>query len=158
ANVDKEMATVIAENIGVNPPSKGNVPVTKSSPTLSLANQPHYAYTQKVGILIGNGFKGEEVKSVINTLKEYGVFMDVISEKLGSVTEDDDKEIKVDMGYVSTYAVLYDSLYVVGGRGDAYAKLHQDIMHFVNSAYKHYKPIGVATTGENYIQISEKNN
>src|SRR5690625_5070508 len=57
ANVDKEMATVIAENIGVNPPSKGNVPVTKSSPTLSLANQPHYAYTQKVGILIGNGFK-----------------------------------------------------------------------------------------------------
>src|SRR5699024_12436667 len=53
---------------------------------------------------------------------------------------------------------IYDSLYVVGGRGDAYAKLHQDIMHFVNSAYKHYKPIGVATTGENYIQTSEKNN
>src|SRR5699024_12688712 len=70
ANVEKEMATVIAENIGVNPPSKGNVPVTKSSPTLSLANQPHYAYTQKVGSLIGNGCNGEKVKSVINTRKE----------------------------------------------------------------------------------------
>src|SRR5699024_1638126 len=70
----------------------------------------------------------------------------------------DGTEIKVDKGFVSTYPVLYDSLYVVGGRGDAYAKLDQDIMHFVNSAYKHYKPIGVATTGENYIQTSEKNN
>src|SRR5699024_3154654 len=158
ANVDKEMATVIAKNIGVNPPTKGNVPVTESSPSLSMANTPHYAYTQKVGILIGDGFNGEEVKSVINTLKEYGVFMDVISEKLGTVTGDDGTEIKVDKGFVSTYPVMYDSLYVVGGRGDAYAKLDQDIMHFVNSAYKHYKPIGVATTGENYIQTSEKNN
>src|SRR5699024_1457554 len=58
AEVDKEKATGIGGNIGVNPPSKGKVPVTKSAPTLSLGNQQRYAYRQKVGILIGNGFKG----------------------------------------------------------------------------------------------------
>src|SRR5699024_11131490 len=114
--------------------------------------------TQKVGQLIGDGYKGEEVKSVINTLKEYGVLMDLISEKLDTVTGEDGTEIKVDKGFVTTYRVLYDSLNVVVRRGDAYANIHQDIMHFVNSAYKHYKTIRVATTGENYIQTSEKNN
>jgi len=157
ANVDKGMATAIAENIDVNPPSKGNVPVTKSSSALSLANQPHYAYTQKVGILIGNGFNGKEVKSVINTLKEYGVFMDVISENLGTVKGTDGIEIEVTDTFVSTYSVLYDSFYVIGGESKN-PKLHQDIMEYVNNAYKHYKPIGVATTGESYIQSSEYNN
>jgi len=34
----------------------------------------------------------------------------------------------------------------------------QDVMDFVNVAYKHYKPIGVATTGKNFMQTTENNN
>ncbi len=33
-----------------------------------------------------------------------------------------------------------------------------DISEFVHNAYKHYKPIGVATTGQPYIQAFENNN
>lgn len=157
-NVDTGMATAIAESIGVNPPKGTHVSVTESSPALSEVNTPHYAYTQKVAVLIGNGFNGEEVNRAVRTLKEAGVFVEVVSEHLGTVTGSDGTKLKVDNIFVSTYPVLYDSIYVVGGRAKNEAKFKQNILDFVNEAYKHYKPIGVATTGESFIHTSEQNN
>src|SRR5699024_3122304 len=158
ANVDKAMATAIAENIGVNPPKGSHVPVTASSPVLSEANTPHYAYTQKVGILISDGFNGAEVRHVMDILKQNGVFIDVISENLGAVTGSDGTTIEVNKTFVATYPVLYDSIYVVGGKVEHDAAFKQNVMHFVSQAYKYYKPIGIATTGEPFIKISEQNN
>lgn len=158
ANVDKGMACAIAKNIDVNPPKKSHVSVTKSSPALSEANTPHYAYTQKVAVLIGNGFNGKEVMNVLNQLQQYGVFIDIVSENLGPVIGFDGIKIEVNKTFVSTYPVLFDSLYVVGGSSEKEAKLNQDIMVFLDEAYKHYKPIGIATTGKSYLKTSEHNN
>ncbi|PAV27865.1 catalase HPII [Virgibacillus profundi] len=158
ANVDKEMATIIAGSIGVNPPTGSNVPVTKSSPALSLTNTPHYAYSQKVAVLIGNGFNGEEVTNALKVLQQYGVFIEIVSEKLGTVVGEDGTKIEVDKIFVSTYPVLYDSIYIVGGSTENEAKFHQSIMNFLNEAYKHYKPIGIASTGQSYIKKSPNNN
>lgn len=158
AHVDREMACIIADNIGVDRPQATNVPVTKSSPAISEANTPHYAYTQKVGVLIENGFNSEEVRNTLDTLKQYGVFIDIISEKLGHVTGSDGTKLKVDGTFTTKYPVLYDSIYVVGGRADNQARFNQDLMEFIYEQYKHYKPIGVATTGQRYLQPSENNN
>ena len=157
-NVDKEMACQIADHIGVDRPKGTNVPVSESSPVLSEANTEYYAYTQKVAVLIGNGFNGEEVRHTLNTLEKYGVFIEVVSEKLGAVTGNDGTKIDVDNIFVSTYPVLYDSLYVVGGEVDEQEKFNENILTFIESAYKHYKPIGVATTGEKYFHESDINN
>ncbi|WP_164668738.1 catalase [Virgibacillus doumboii] len=158
ANVDRDMACQIAENIGVDPPTGSQVPVSASSPALSTATTPHYAYTQNVAVLIGNGFNGEEVRHTLNVLKKYGVFVNVLSENLGTVVGDDGTRIEVDKPFVSTYPVLFDSIYVVGGRTDNQAKFHQDLMHFIREQYKHYKPIGVATTAMSYFKSIEENN
>lgn len=157
-NVDTGMATAIAKSIGVNPPKGPHVQVEASSPTLSEKNTPHYAYTQKVAVLIGDGFNGNEVNRTLQILNEYGVFVEVVSENLGTVTGADETKIKVNKIFVSTYPVLYDSIYVVGGKAKNQVKFNQDVMHFVNEAYKHYKPIGVATTGQSYIRKSQENN
>lgn len=158
ANVDKEMACIIADNIGVDRPKGSHVPESKSSPALSMANTPHYAYTQKVGLLIGNGFKGKEVNNVLNFLKSFGVFIDIISEKLGTITGDDGTELTVDETFKTKYPVLYDSYYIVGGSADNQAHFNQNIIEFYESAYKYYKPIGIATTGQSYIKLSQNNN
>ncbi|MED4474840.1 MULTISPECIES: catalase [Bacillaceae] len=157
-NVDKEMACIVADNIGVERPSGSNVPVSTSYASLSQYNTPSYAYTQKVGVLIGNGFNGKEVTNVLNYLQQNGVFIDIISETLGKVTGSDGTTIKVNKTFLTTSPYLFDSLYVVGGSAKNEAKFLQDIMDFVSNAYKHYKPIGVASTGQSYIQTSKENN
>ena len=158
ANVDKGIATKIAEEIGVRPPTGNHVAVTASSPAISQANTPHYAYTQKVGILIGDGFNTDEVRRVTNLFEKYGVFFDVISDTLNPVVGSDGTRMRVERTFLTTYPVLYDSLYVVGGTADNQGKFNQDIIHFVNEAYRHYKPIGVASSASAYVQATENNN
>lgn len=104
---------------------------------------------------IGNGFDGREVKAVIDALKQNQVFYDIISEKLGPVNGADGTVLKANKTFIVTAPPMYDSLYIVGGNAENQAKFDHDIMHFVNMAYNHFKPIGIATTGQPYFQTSE---
>lgn len=158
ANVDQGLGSVLAEKLGVNPPQTNHVPVETSYPSLSQLNTPHLAATQKVGVLIGNGFHGKEVKNTLYVLQKNGVFMDIISEELGMVTGADGTQIEVNETFLTKYSVLYDALYVVGGKTSNQAKFEADINEFITMAYKNYKPIGVATTANNYIKASSENN
>lgn len=158
ANVDKEMALAIADNIGVNPPEGSHVSVDKSSPTLSQENTIFSAYTQKVGVLIDDGFNGEEVSNVLDTLQQNGIFVEIISAKLGNVKAEDGTEIKVNKTFLTSNPVLFDSIYVVDGSTENEKMLNQDIMTFLNEAYKQYKPIGMATTAQSYMQETKEKN
>lgn len=157
ANVDKEMAIAIAENIGVNPPEGSHVSVEKSSPTLSMANTTFSAKTQKVGVLIGDSFNGEEVNNVLHTLQQNGIIAEIISAKLGNVVADG-TEIKVDKTFLTSDPVLFDSIYVADSSNENQTMLNQDIIAFINEAYKQYKPIGIAATAQSYIQEAKENN
>ncbi|WP_042149002.1 catalase [Paucisalibacillus sp. EB02] len=158
ANVDKELATIVADNIGVNPPSGSHVPVSISYPSLSQFNTPRYAVTQKVGVLVGNGFNGREVTSVLTALQQQGIFVVVISEKLGTVTGSDGTKLKVNDIFLTLSPYLVDSLYIVGGSASNQERFNSDVTNFIHEAYKQYKPIGVATTGQSFIQTSNNNN
>ncbi|WP_100011153.1 catalase [Lentibacillus sediminis] len=157
--VDKEMACIIADNIGVDRPEGSNVPVSTSYPSLSqYKNNPNYAYTQKVGVLVGDGFNSNEVTNVLNYLQQRGVIIVIISEKLGRVTGSDGTKLKVDATFLTQSPYLVDSLYVVGGSSKNQNKFKQDVSEYVRVAYTHYKPIGIAESGEPYINKSNKNN
>ncbi|MBN6205278.1 catalase, partial [Ralstonia pickettii] len=156
--VDKEMANIVADNIGVNRPSGTNVPVSTKYASLSQASTPKYAYTQKVGVLIGDGFNGNEVTNTLNVLKQNGVFVSIISERLGTVTGSDGTTIKVDKTFLTSSPYLVDSIYVVGGSSNNQRKFNSDVTEFVHVAYQHYKPIGVASTAQSFVQSSAGNN
>lgn len=150
-NVDRDMACQIADNIGVAQPEGTHVDVFEQSPVLSEANAASSPYTQKVGILITDGFDEKEVIETMEYLKGEGVFFDVISDSLGMVTGNDGTEVKVNKGFVSTYAVLYDALYVAGGT-DSGVKFDTGVIDFVDETYKYYKPIGVGISGMEYFE------
>ncbi|HZK01953.1 MAG TPA: catalase, partial [Anaerovoracaceae bacterium] len=158
ANVDKGMSDTIADNIGVERSDNTNVPISTCYPSLSMANTPHYAYTQKLAVLVGEGFKGEEVRRVLNTLQSKGVFVEIVSHRLGTLTGDDGTQLKVDETFLTKYPVLFDSIYIVGGKAENQEQFDQNLMEFYYEAYKHFKPIGVATTGERYVKKSPDNN
>lgn len=149
--VDKGLATEIANYVGVNPPSGTNVDVSESSPALSQANTNHFPFSVKVGVLIGNGFDGEEVKNVVEMFQQYGVFYDFVGKKLGVITGEDGTLIEVNETFITTDPTLFDALYVVGGTAENQEKFNEHILSYVEEAYKHYKPIGVATTEEDFV-------
>ncbi len=157
-NVDKEMANIVADNIGVNRPSGTNVPVSTQYPSLSQASTPKYAYSQKVGVLITNGFDTNAVKETLDVLEKYGVFVVIISETLGTVTGSDGTQLKVNETFLTTSPYLMDSLYVVGGTPKNPDKFNYDMNEYITVAYKHYKPIGVAASGQQYLQQTGQNN
>src|SRR5699024_4326832 len=152
-NVDQELANTVADNIGVKRPSGSHVNVSESYPSLSQEqNAIPNAYTQKVGVLIANGFDDKEVTNVMNTLEQQGAFVEVVSETLQDVTGTDGTKLKVNKTFITTSPYLLDSLYVVGGTAKNEAKFTYDMNHFIKVAYDHYKPIGVATSAEQYFQ------
>lgn len=153
-NVDKEMATTIADNIGVNKPTGEQSSVTAVSPALSQANTNRFPYSLKVGVVIGNGFNDVEVKSTIEILSSYGVWVDTIGEKLGMVKGENGLEIMVSQTFSTTAPVLFDSLYIVGGEAINQAKFNADTVYYINESFKHYKPIGIASTGASLFKTS----
>lgn len=144
---------IIADNIGVDHPSGSHVPVSTSYPSLSQFNTPSSAQTLKAGVLIGNSFNEQEVTNALDRLKQNGAFTEIISEMLGTVIGADGTTIEVGHTFLTTSPYLLDSLYVVGGSSKNEAKFHQDVMYFTKVAYKHYKPIGVASTTQSQFQV-----
>lgn len=155
AHVDREMATLIAEGVGVNPPTGEQSPVTASSPALSQANTIHVPQTLRVGVLIGNDFNGVEVKAAVRTFRNYGITVDIVGERLGLVRGADGLKVMTNATFLTTDPVLFDALYVVGGTADNQAKFNYDIEYFIDEAFKHFKPIGFATTGLPFFEASD---
>ncbi|MCG3089505.1 catalase [Sporosarcina cyprini] len=153
--VDEELARRLADAVGVKQPTGQQVNVSASSPALSQENTPKYAYSLKTGILIGNDFNGAEVKAVVKELLKYGVVVDIISEKLGTVKGADGVEAVVNATFTTASPVLLDSIYVVGGKSDDQQSFDRHIIDYINETYRHYKPIGVASTGMELFEESD---
>lgn len=151
SNVDLELATAFAKNIGATPPSKGGSNVTKSSPALSQANTTKIPATRKVGVILNNGFKDAELKDILHGLQAKSIVYEVVSEKLGVVTGENGEDLKVDHTFVTTHSVLYDALYIVGGSGESKV-FHKNTTDFLNEAFKHYKPIGATHDGKKWLK------
>src|SRR5699024_11371773 len=75
-------------------PEGQNVDTKESSPILSESNMPSSPYSQKVGILLKDGFSSKELTDTMKFLTEKGVFIEVISDKLGILKGDDETEIR----------------------------------------------------------------
>ncbi|MEI3604968.1 catalase [Pseudogracilibacillus sp. SE30717A] len=154
--VDKGLANAIADKVGVRRPTGEQSNVTASSPALSQENTPHLPYYLTLGVLIGNGFDDEEVLATIEYLKRYGVFVTIISETLSPVVGRNGTKLAVDETIMTTDAVLFDSLYIVGGEVENQHDFNQSVMNFISEAFQHYKPIGFAPSGEKYFPVGDK--
>lgn len=80
--------------------------------------------------------------------------MDIIGEKLGKVRGADGLSVIVNGTFLTMDPVLFDALYVVGGTAENQAKFDYDIEYFIDEAFKHYKPIGIASSGVPFFEAS----
>jgi catalase len=159
-NVDGQLAVQIAQGIGANPPgTPGGSPVTASSPAVSQENTPKSACTRKVAILMENGFNYYEVMQVMDSLKQAGLHCEIVSKYQGMLTSVEGPQLEVNKNYASTGSIMYDAVYVTGGRQCVDMLLQQgDALHFVNEAFKHAKAIGATNEGVDLLDASQIKN
>ena len=157
ANVDNELAIKIAKGVGVSPQSKG-VDSRKADkfPSFSMADTvKNTVKSRQVAILVDNGFNYDELVDVKNAVEEEDANSKIISTNLGTVKSDNGKEIAVDQNLISTTSVIFDAVYVPGGKKSVKTlKKNDAAINFINESFKHCKTIGAMSEGIKLINNS----
>ncbi|NLD72796.1 MAG: catalase HPII, partial [Chloroflexi bacterium] len=156
-NVDGYLAVEVAKGVGVEPPQVSTEPrETLVDPALSMERgEEGTAKTRKVAILLDQGVNAAEVMEVRKALEDAGVATTTVSMYLGTVHGADGGEIEVEQHYVSTASVLFDAVYVPGGRASIDSlKTHGEALHFVSEAFKHCKPVAAMAEGVELLKAA----
>lgn len=159
-NVDHGLATQIALRIGATPPAEpGGTGVSASSPALSQENTIKTAMTRKVAVLADHGFNYAEVQQVMDALKSAGVSSEIVGAKLGVIKSSDGRELEAAKDFTTADAVMYDAVYIPGGRESLEALMQgTDALNFVNEAFKHAKTVAASNEGVDLLDASEAKN
>lgn len=156
SHVSTELAHGFAKAIGgVEPPKEKEITVTKSSPALSQENTAKRPETRKVAVIVGKGFNGVELQTVVNTLKrEGGIHAEILSNTLGTVKGSDGVELAVDQTFLTADSVLFDAVYAVTGSEED-KSFYKKAVLFVYEAFSHFKPIGATQEGQKLLEVDE---
>ncbi|GIP40507.1 catalase-2 [Paenibacillus sp. J31TS4] len=153
SNVDEVLAARIAEGIGAVPPADPKPsPVTLVSPALSMMNSAKSPLTRKVAVLAADGFQEAELSEVTKAFKDAGIVADLISIRQGPIKGQDGREVEANQSLLTADSVLYDAVYVAGGRKSVDALLaHPKPAVFVKEAFQHFKPIAAVGEGADLL-------
>jgi catalase len=149
-NVNKEMMTEVANRIGIDPPTTEQVKYDKVSPALSQEKTIKKPDTLKIGIVIDEGFNGEEFESILKALKDAKTMPELIGEKLGEVKGTDGKTAMVKHTLTSMDPVLVDSVYVVGGK-DSSDVFKAEAKRYIQETFRHFKPLAVSESAKELL-------
>jgi catalase len=153
--VDHDLARRAAEGIAVPPPEKGEAKaVAKRAPEVSVEHQKKPGVkTLKVAILAAEGVDHDAVMAVKSALEAEGARAKVISKFLGTL-KGEGGDVEVDKSHVTTASVLFDAVFIPGGRHVEALRKQGDAMHFVNEAFKHGKTIGATGEGVELLRAA----
>lgn len=145
-NIDLELAQRVAEKIGVTPPEESPNTYAKVSPALSQDNYPHLPDTRKVGVLLHSGFNEAEVKEHLEAFQNNKLQYEIVSVNQQPTKGSEGSQFDVDYSFDTTDAVLYDALYIVGGK-DMPKTFIKEAKKFMHKTFDHYKVIGAVQHG-----------
>ncbi|MEO6542163.1 MAG: catalase-related domain-containing protein, partial [Ferruginibacter sp.] len=119
---------------------KSSIPV---SPALSMANTIKDSIkTRKIAVLAADGVNAQSLNMVKNALLAQKAVVEIIAPHQGNIMSMDKKAIPVDQSFLTAASVLYDAVYIPGGKNSIAAlKAEPDALHFLNEAFKHCKAI-----------------
>ncbi|MBL8803175.1 MAG: catalase [Planctomycetes bacterium] len=159
--VDEDLALEVARSIGVSfdtskaadapAPARGVKPARKleASAALSLSNSARDSIrTRKVGVLLADGVRGDDLDAVAGSLRAAGAVVELIGESLGRVRTVERRSIEIDRTLATSASVFYDAVYVPGGAASiASLVANASAVRFVREACSHAKTIGATHEG-----------
>jgi catalase len=173
ANIDEELAMKSAEGIGISGPSgeggwyregqelkrikATKKPTIERSDAISMENtRKDTVKGRKIAILAAPGVDMESLSQVKESLEQAGAHVEVISKNKGMLQGAGGQEVMVDKNFVTTGSIMYDAVYIPGGKSSVdMLKSQGEAVHFVNESFKHCKAL--AAFGEGVELLNRAN-
>nr|WP_241077815.1 catalase [Flavimarina sp. Hel_I_48] len=180
AQIDEELSEKVAKNIGIKVPNDIERPINQaigadavvedhqpgekkiyleSSPKLSQDTTVFDTIaTRQIAFLVGDGFKMSDVDKMKTALEKENAVVNLVAPHGGTVKCDQDMDHKVTASIMTTESVLYDAIYIPGGKQSVDALLSKGkFLKFVNETFKHCKAIAVDNEGKMLLKKSAVN-
>jgi len=160
ANVDADLASKVAEGLGLEVPeplplaTDAPIPTYPESPSLSLLARPGNTgvRTRRVAIFVAPGVDGKQVTELYADLVQDGAVPRLVSTMLGKVKAADGSTLDVEVSLEAGPSVLYDGVIVPDGAKAVEAlSRNAHAIDFVREQYRHCKPILVIGAGETLL-------
>ncbi|UOB17461.1 catalase [Abyssalbus ytuae] len=177
AQIDEELAKTVAEKIGMKIPKSIEKPINQAigpddnvedyqpgkkkiylekSAALSQDNTVFDTIqTRQIAFLLADGFSMKDFSSMKKALEKEKAMVKLIAPHGGTVKCDEGMEHKVDASIMTTESVLFDAVYIPGGKKSVNKLLEEaKYIKFINEAFKHCKAIAVNDEGEELLNKS----
>jgi len=177
AQIDEDLAQKVAKGLGLKVPKSIDEPLNQAigadadvakfqplkkkvylekDPALSQSNTKFDSIeTRQVAVLVGDGFKMDDFNTMKSALEKEGAMIKVVAPHGGTVKSDSGAEQKVDAAIATTESVLYDAIYVPGGKNSIKAlKENAKYTKFINEALKHCKAIAADGEGVEFLETT----
>jgi catalase len=155
AQIDTRLVREVAAALGLPAPSGHPNTAIGTSPALSQERtSPKTAKTRRIAILVADGVDGSDVAAIQGALKAAGAHSEVVGTHLGATRTGSGPAVTATATYLTTASVRYDAIAIAGGPGIPALTGNGDAVHFVEEAYKHYKAVAAAGTGQTLLRAA----
>ena len=172
--IDTDLAKKVAKGLGLKVPKNIDKPINQAigadadvqkhqpgakkiylneSPALSQAKTKFDSIaTRQIAVLAADGFSMANLRKMKTLLEKEGAMLKIIAPMGGTIICDEKMEHKVDASIMTTESVLFDAVYIPGGKKSIQA-LGENVKYikFVNEAFKHCKAIAVDAEGADFL-------
>ena len=175
--VDAGLATRVADGLGLDVPSEPEQPMNRSygadtdpasvqpvkasppverSGALSMENTVKDTIkSRKIAFLAADGVDAGQISAMKKKIEAGEAMVKIVSTKHGEIQDSGGSKLKVDETFLTTSSVLFDAVYVPGGRQSVDSLIAGvDAIHFIDEAFKHGKAIAAEGEGSELAELS----
>ena len=161
--INEELAKIVATKLGLVPerlpqPITGGIPADAdlkdyhsfknklpidTAPSVSMSNKlPEDIKSRRIALLTADGVKDEAFSKIKKQLCDLDAMVMVIAPNHGFVTSDSGDQYPIDESLLTASSVVFDAVYVAGGKSIDILAKEPAALHFIAEAFKHCKPVG----------------
>jgi catalase len=153
-NVDEDLATRVADGLGIDLPAKAKAAsaVVDMNPSNALSIHKNMKATiegRSIGVVIADGSDAAEIKSVVNAIAKAGGKAFIVAPKVGGALLSDGKRMKADGQLAGSPSQIFDAVAIVLSDDGCKSLVGQGAaVQFVMDAYGHLKALGASTAAK----------
>lgn len=166
SQIDETLADKVAQGLGLKVPGSPEKPINhgvganadkqkyepkkvtqsvKSSDALSMIKNKTLSKTiatRQVAFLCSEGVHQASINAMKTALEKAGATAKIIAPHLGTIKTSEGNELAVEQSFLIAASVLFDAVYIPGGKNAGFLNSYAEAIEFINEAYKHCKVIG----------------